>query len=146
MVTSCYEMTLRSIIGRRSQVRPIAPKIIFSLLGTLKSLHDMNMVNQRIRPENIGLSGDGKELVHLEVSNMMEPKFKWCQEAFNYSAYTKRVASNEHGYNKTSFKQDRYSAGAVIMELLGGSDLVLQAEKPYKMEELLRLYRPYIHY
>ena len=31
------------------------------------------------------------------------------------------------------------------MELLGGSDLVLQAEKPYQMEELLRLYRPYLH-
>ena len=76
---------------------------------------------------------------------MTEPKFKWCQEAFQSSAYTKRVASNEYGYNKTRFAQDRYSAGAVIMELLGGTDLVLQAEKPHLMEGLLRLYRPYIH-
>ena len=85
----------------------------------------MNMVNQRICPENIGLSGDGEQLVLLEVSNMTEPKYKWCQEAFYYTAYTRRVASNEHGHNQTSFKQDRYSTGAIIMELLGGSDLVL---------------------
>ena len=50
MVTSCPEMTLRSIIGRRSQVRAIAPTIIFWLLLTLKRLQDMNMVNQRICP------------------------------------------------------------------------------------------------
>ena len=31
------------------------------------------------------------------------------------------------------------------MELLGGSEFALQAEKPYKMEELLRLYRPCLH-
>ena len=62
------------------------------------------MVNQRICPENIGMSGDGEGLVLLEVGNMTEPKYKWCQEAFNHTAYTKRVASNEHGYNQTSFK------------------------------------------
>ena len=82
MVTSCPGMTLRSIIGRRSHVRPITPSIIFWLLRTLKRLQDINMVNQRICPENIGVSGDGGAVVHLEVGNMTEPKFRWCQEAF----------------------------------------------------------------
>ena len=63
--TSCWEITLREIIGRRRLIRDKTPTIIHGILKSLKSLHQMNMVNQRICPENIGMTRDCRQLVHL---------------------------------------------------------------------------------
>ena len=142
--TSCWEITLREVIGRRGLIRVIAPTIVHRLLDSLKSLRHLNMVNQRICPENIGMTRDGRRLVHLELSDMSEPKRPWCQQAYSSTAYTKRVLSSEFGYSRTGFYQDRYSVGATILELLVGSDVLLQAERPCQMENLLEFCQPYI--
>ena len=97
----------------------------------------MNMVNQRICPENIALSADASELVHLELSDMDNPKQRWCSAAFQHSAYNKKVSPIEFGYNRTGYYMDRYSIGVILFELLAGTDLVLTSEKPFVMQHTL---------
>ena len=93
----------------------------------------MKTVNQRICPENITLTPDASDLIHLELSDMASWRDTWCPEAWKYSCYNKRVSPIEFGYNKAGFYQDRHSIGVIILELLAGTDVVLTAERPFTM-------------
>ena len=144
LVVVTPKISLRTIIGNRAKMEKHGQKIVIRLIEALKELVDDDFFIRRIQPHSIRLDENFKNLVFCDLRNAItRGELGTCTYGF-FEPYNCSLEYELSRDKKDDVVWDMYAIGAVILEIIVGTEIIIMIKSYADMKKLVNLCANYI--